>query len=51
VRRCENLVFVFNYTVAPQALPPGLMGTRLVGDAMLAPAGVAIGTPPAGSAG
>jgi beta-galactosidase len=51
VRRCENLVFVFNYTVAPQALPPGLMGTRLVGDAMLAPAGIAIGTPPAGSAG
>ncbi|MFM5916516.1 MAG: beta-galactosidase [Novosphingobium sp.] len=46
VRRSANLVFVFNYAANEQLLPDGLIGELLVGETVLAPAGVAIGTAP-----
>jgi beta-galactosidase len=46
VRRTANLVFVFNYAAQPQALPPQLVGALLIGNTVLAPAGIAVGTAP-----
>ena len=46
LRRTRNLVFAFNYGAEPVDLPSGAIGTFLLGEARLAPAGVAVGTAP-----
>ncbi|MGB7408156.1 MAG: beta-galactosidase trimerization domain-containing protein, partial [Pontixanthobacter sp.] len=42
LRTTEHYVFAFNYGGAPQELPESLMGECIIGDRMLAPAGVAV---------
>ena len=43
LRRTENLVFAFNYGTEPVNLPSGALGELLLGEALLQPAGVAVG--------